>query len=549
MSDNPTYPGVYIQELESSVHTIVGVSTSVTAFIGRASKGIRNNAVTIHSFEEYVRNFGDLSKYSEMSYAVYHYFLNGGKDAVIVAIDDGTDFAHYTRKWKNDFSAIDPPYKDNAIGFKAYSPGKDGRNIAVIVKKNELIEGDNTVNLEVRQYNPSKDSTIDDNWAKTSIVLESFYNLSISSAGPRYVYDVIEQMSNYIRKRVPTITPPSTILIDNFLGVYTPDEAEAALEPKKTTIAGEDDVASASVDSSGIKKGIYALDDVDIFNILCIPPFNTDADVPASVYTNALSYCKKRRAILIIDPPLSWNKTKDAAEIDKTTSGSNYLGSLRKENAAVFFPRIKAFDPKDGNRIRNFVPCGFIAGVIARTDSERGVWKAPAGIQATIFGANDLAVNLTDPENGELNPLGINCLRIKPPAGIVVWGARTLRGADALTDQWKYLPVRRLALYIEESLYRGTQWIVFEPNDEGLWSQIRLNIGSFMHDLFTKGAFQGSNPKEAYLVKCDSETTTQYDIDRGIVNIIVGFAPLKPAEFVMIKIKQLAGQTAMEGTA
>jgi phage tail sheath protein FI len=149
---------------------------------------------------------------------------------------------------------------------------------------------------------------------------------------------------------------------------------------------------------------------------------------------------------------------------------------------------------------------------------------------------------LTDPENGTLNPLAINCLRSFPVIGNVVWGSRTLEGADQLASQWKYLPVRRLALYIEESLYRGTQWVVFEPNDEPLWAQIRLNLGSFMQGLFRQGAFQGKTPREAYLVKCDKETTTQDDINRGIVNILVGFAPLKPAEFVIIKISQLAGE-------
>ena len=153
---------------------------------------------------------------------------------------------------------------------------------------------------------------------------------------------------------------------------------------------------------------------------------------------------------------------------------------------------------------------------------------------------------MDDNDNGDLNPLGINCIRNFPSGyGIVLWGARTLRGADVLTDQWKYLPVRRTALYIEESLYRGTKWVVFEPNDEKLWAQIRLNIGAFMHDLFRKGAFQGTDPKKAYLVKCDSETTTQEDIDRGIVNILVGFAPLKPAEFVIIQIEQLTNQDSL----
>jgi phage tail sheath protein FI len=153
-----------------------------------------------------------------------------------------------------------------------------------------------------------------------------------------------------------------------------------------------------------------------------------------------------------------------------------------------------------------------------------------------------LTVSLTNNENGQLNPLGVNCLRPMPAAGRVVWGSRTLQGNDRLASEWKYVPVRRTALFIEETLYRGLQWVVFEPNDEPLWSQIRLNVGAFMNSLFRQGAFQGSTPREAYFVKCDKETTTQNDIDRGIVNILVGFAPLKPAEFVVIKLQQIAGQ-------
>jgi len=196
---------------------------------------------------------------------------------------------------------------------------------------------------------------------------------------------------------------------------------------------------------------------------------------------------------------------------------------------------------KDG-QIDTFVPSGAVAGIFARTDAQRGVWKAPAGQEATLVGVVDLSVPLTDDENGELNPLGINCLRAFPIVGRVVWGARTLQGADQLASEWKYIPVRRTALFIEESLYRGTKWVVFEPNDESLWAQIRLNVGAFMHNLFRQGAFQGKSAREAYFVKCDSETTTQNDIDQGIVNILVGFAPLKPAEFVIIQIQQMAGQ-------
>ena len=179
---------------------------------------------------------------------------------------------------------------------------------------------------------------------------------------------------------------------------------------------------------------------------------------------------------------------------------------------------------------------------MARTDTTRGVWKAPAGLDASINGIQGINVPLNDAENGMLNPLGINCLRVFPVNGRVIWGARTLRGADQLADEWKYIPVRRTALFIEESLYRGTQWVVFEPNDEPLWAQIRLNIGAFMHNLFRQGAFQGTTPRDAYFVKCDKETTMQNDINLGIVNIVVGFAPLKPAEFVIIKLQQMAGQ-------
>jgi hypothetical protein len=224
---------------------------------------------------------------------------------------------------------------------------------------------------------------------------------------------------------------------------------------------------------------------------------------------------------------------------DAVSAANSYLTD---KNAAVFFPRITRPDPFHGGQPAEFGAGGAVAGVCARTDAQRGVWKAPAGLEATIVGAPQLSVPLTDAEVGLLNPLGINCLRALPGVGRVVWGARTRQGADRLTSEWKYIPVRRMALFLEESLYRGTQWVVFEPNDEPLWSQIRLNVGAFMQTLFRQGAFQGKTPQEAYLVKCDSETTTQDDVNLGVVNILVGFAPLKPAEFVVLKIQQLAGQ-------
>ena len=291
------------------------------------------------------------------------------------------------------------------------------------------------------------------------------------------------------------------------------------------------------------KKGMHALEQADLFNLLCIPPYKAPGetlDVDVNLISAAGAYCEERRAMLIVDSPKDW-KDKSAAKEKFTDVSADHVGT-RSKNAALFFPRLKQPNPLSENQMEEFVPCGTVAGIFARTDTQRGVWKAPAGLDAGLVGTPALSVLLTDAENGELNPLGINCLRSFPVTGRVVWGSRTLRGADQLADEWKYIPVRRLALYIEESLFRGTQWVVFEPNDEPLWAQIRLNVGAFMNNLFRQGAFQGTTPREAYFVKCDKETTTQNDANLGVVNIVVGFAPLKPAEFVIIKIQQMAGQ-------
>jgi phage tail sheath protein FI len=242
---------------------------------------------------------------------------------------------------------------------------------------------------------------------------------------------------------------------------------------------------------------------------------------------------------LIVDAPQSLKPD----EIRERITGPTLLPKADLGTyAAIYYPWVQLPDPLKGGRLRSFPPSGIIAGLCARTDTTRGVWKAPAGIDANLIGVQGLDYTMTDNENGTLNPHGINCLRAFPVYGIVCWGARTVSGDDQIASEYKYVPIRRFALFIEESLYRGLKWVVFEPNDEPLWAQIRLNVGAFMHNLFRQGAFQGKTPREAYLVKCDSETTTQNDIDLGIVNILVAFAPLKPAEFVIIKIQQLAGQ-------
>lgn len=322
------------------------------------------------------------------------------------------------------------------------------------------------------------------------------------------------------------------------LGEYSTSAGSSALI---NSSEGNDGSLPDSTDLIGNrigKKGIYMLEDVDQFNLLCIPFIANFEDTAKAnaVVSVAESYCKERQAFFIMDTPVG---------IDERQKIKNWINSnstLRDRNVALYYPRVKIPDPLDEYRLRSFGASGTIAGLYARTDSERGVWKAPAGIDAKLINVYELEDILTDDENGTLNPLAINCLRNFPLYGNICWGARTLDGADQIGSEWKYIPVRRTALFLEESLYRGLKWVVFEPNDEPLWAQIRLNVGAFMHSLFRQHAFQGMTPREAYFVKCDKETTTQDDINKGIVNIVVGFAPLKPAEFVVIKIQQMAGQ-------
>jgi phage tail sheath protein FI len=380
----------------------------------------------------------------------------------------------------------------------------------------------------------------------TTGATEYIRNLSVQTNDPRRIDRILPSESQLVRVlgALPNDRPGESPLVSPGQDPFGDNTSIGVLEEAKAA----DSQSLTSLDylgSQANKQGLFALENVDLFNLLCIPPYSFDADVDALVWAAAASYCEKRRAFLIVDPPAVKNAwvNKDAAKGDGKTTGVEALGT-RSDHAAVFFPLLREPNPLLNNQLNPVAPCGAVAGIFARTDSQRGVWKAPAGLDAAFSSVSQLSVTLTDPEIGELNPLGINCLKVAPGAGPVIWGARTLAGADRRTPSAleKYIPVRRLALYLEESLFRGTQWVVFEPNDAALWAQIRLNVGAFMHDLFVRGAFQGTTPQQAYFVRCDSETTTQNDIDRGIVNILVGFAPLKPAEFVIIQIQQIAGQ-------
>jgi phage tail sheath protein FI len=513
----PTFPGVYIEEVPSSVRTISGVATSITAFLGRAPRGPVNDPVTITSFADFERGFGGLSADAPMTYAVRDFFLNGGSRAVVARLfrpPTGGGVAKATL---------------GALKLEAANAGAWGN-----VLRTRIDHADITAEIAER----------------FGLAQTDLFNLTITGGPPESATERIRNLSlkEGARRVDRVLARESQLVRVQRKADGTPDLPTATERPAETT--GESPALAGGVDSQPLdqvtylgaraqKTGLFALERTELFNLLCIPPDTRDGSTPAPVYQAALQYCVERRAMLIVDPPAAMGVANASAELN----GLGLTGPSAR-NAALYFPRLLQSDPLRDGQLDTFVPCGAVAGVIARTDAQRGVWKAPAGLDAAVAGVQGLSIRLTDAENGLLNPRGVNCLRALPAAGTVVWGARTLRGADQLGDEYKYVPVRRLALFIEETLFRGTQFAVFEPNDEPLWSQIRLNVGAFMQTLFVQGAFQGRTPQEAYFVKCDKDTTTQQDINLGIVNILVGFAAVKPAEFVILKIQQIAGQVA-----
>jgi phage tail sheath protein FI len=289
------------------------------------------------------------------------------------------------------------------------------------------------------------------------------------------------------------------------------------------------------------RQGLYALEQVDAFNLLVLSPDRGPTgsiDIDRTVIAAAATYCEQRLALLLIDAPASWTS---AAMVEAAMShGAASTWGTGSSNAALFFPRIHKADPLAGGATQTYAPSGAVAGVISHTDASRGVWKAPAGTAATIAGVSGVSVAVNDAQNASLQGLGVNGLRTFPQAGTVVWGARTLAGSDKAGDQFRYIPVRRTALFLEQSLRAGLAWVSFQPNNEALWSSIRLNVGAFLNALFLKGAFQGPTAQEAYFVRCDASTITQADVAAGIVNLQVGFAPLKPAEFVILSLQLIA---------
>lgn len=583
-------PGVYVEEIPSGVRPITGASTSDTAFVDYFARGPVDRAVRITSWGDFEREFGGLNTCSEASYAIAQYYLNGGKIAWVVRVAAGATTASRVLTGVQRNSTLpappEPSAKEEEVAGKgegsktskpsppiltvsAISPGSWGNKLQIAIDYHGVPEGTTAFNLVVRETSQVGGQVV---------ASEVHRNLSADPNSSQYVETVVGRNSRLIRVEhnfagvVPSATakdaagdPKSALWLllgdSRYFDESKPEDAglkeapaewenPSVTEGKDGTLPGSDTwkksageaalLGTGGGETTSGARGMYALKNIapHVFSLLCLPAAAELSQASAKkVWAAAATFCEAERAFLLADIG------EEISTPEQMTSWKTNV-SPQSDHAAVYFPRLLVPDPLRANAPRSVGPSGTIAGVIARTDAERGVWKAPAGTEASLRNAS-LSVQLTDEETGALNPFGINVLRTFPVYGNVVWGARTLRGADMQTSEWKYIPVRRTALYIEEALTQGLKWVVFQPNDEALWAQIRMNVSSFMQGLFRQGAFAGTTPREAYVVKCDSETTPPDQVDAGIVNIEVGFAPLKPAEFVVIKLQQLAGQVGL----
>ena len=537
------YPGVYVQELPSGQHVITPSPTSITAFIGRTLEGPVDAPLTILSFGDFQRLYGGLAFDYPLSYAVNDFFANGGSQAVIARLfepnldgDDGCSLLKFAPRTYGEAN------EQVLLVLKAASPGLWGNRLTAKIDMTGITE---VSAKSFSEYDLTEKDlfnltiSLEDSKGKV-VKSERYLNLTVKTTGkaasfPCRIDRVLADQSMLARIAALSASPPPNGAISRGVGGHD----GTYLTPK--TYLG----------SQAKKTGLYMLEHIPIFNLLSIPPDHrilpkvpkAEQDLDRVVRAEAARYCADRRAFYIVDPLEEWSELTEKGRVQDITpvqlgiNGQNKDGIEIERNAAVFFPRLWQEDILMDAKPALFSPSGAIAGIIAATDVSGGVWKAPAGTEAGLANILKLEVNLTDAQNELLNPLGVNCLRNFPVFGSVIWGSRTLRGADVMEDDYKYIPVRRLALFIEDSVIRGTEWAVFEPNDEALWASLRLSVETFLADLARQGAFYN------YSVACDATTTTAEDVAQGVVNIIILIAPVRPAEFITLHISQLACQS------
>lgn len=533
MPVTPTYPGIYIEEVRSNAHSITAAATSIAVFVGYTHpfKTNPNNwgkAVRVFSFSDFERECGGFFNSDRLTahvaHAVNNFFLNGGSDAYVVPLQPHFyDMASGTPVDKGAMAPAEVTI--GGIRFIALEPTDAHHPMSITI--NNLQPSDPLLPLVF---------DLADIQVTYGSRAETFRKVQLKTVGAE----------NIIEQRIGTAAKPVSSLISVAPVGGAVTSYVAAVNQIPLGYPNPPFVANYPLpgwttynpaDFAPVFEQDQPLDKVPIFNLMVLPGISDNA-----VWSAALAFCERKQAFLIMDAPRddSADGAGGLTKVEDTFRG----GAVPKSpNGAFYFPWLLATDPLTGVQ-RDVPPSGYVAGIYARTDTNRGVWKAPAGLETTVLNTSGVVERgrMTDMRQGTLNPIGVNCLRDFPGIGTVIFGARTLVAANPAFEQFRYVPVRRMTLFLEQTLLRNLTWVIFEPNDEPLWVAIRTSIEAFMLSLFRQGAFQGTMPSQAFQVTCDKTTTTQTDIDNGIVNIVVAFAPLKPAEFVIVKIAQLAGQ-------
>jgi phage tail sheath protein FI len=539
LSVTTSYPGVYIQELPSLTHSITPAPTSIAVFVGYTHPFLTPQAnylkaIQLFSTADYQANFGGfffspwLPDY--MGQAVYQFFLNGGPSCYVVGLpavqyySGGQPVEEAGNPVELKPASVVVTSGSGTITFTALQP--------VGVPATAPATGTDGIPMQVAISNPQPTGP---------------------TPPPNTSADVVVSYGSIVEtyRQVPIAQLASTLhasrLVSVALSSTPPTEYPTSGSPFSLGYGTPPPQVGWTLINLGDFGQVFeeyaSLDKVPVFNLLATPGISD-----YSVTSAAAAYCERKRAFLIIDTPSPASSGWDANSVVQGISG----GSLELSsdfpvsiNAALYYPWLASTELVTGTAITS-PPSGFVAGMYGQEDSARGVWKSPAGIETTLTGTTGVAAGgvVTDPQQGVLNENALNCLRQFPGIGTVIFGARTTAGADANTaqQQWKYVAVRRMALFIEQSLYANLTWAVFEPNAQPLWDALTQDVTAFMLSLFRQGAFAGTTPSESFVVQCNSTTTTATDISQGRVNILVGFAPLVPAEFVIVQIAQLAGQ-------
>jgi phage tail sheath protein FI len=511
----PTYltPGVYVEEVQSGARPIEGVGTAVAAFVGFAEAGPFHTPTLVTSWDQYTQQFGGFTEGTYLAHAVYGYFANGGGAAYVVRIggsaeDSSAPAADGTGRGQQ----AGAPRPVELGGFLvAARPGATGVSVEIADAPGEEPPEDRFRFL-VRQGG----EVVETYEASTRKSVKGYL---VSQARNSKLVEVTE------RRDAPQARPAAQT-------VALPDApaapgAVARLDP------------SEYVGDAAARTGFGGLETIDEITMVAVPDLmsayqrgDIDAEGVRTVQLAVISHCEQmgdRVAVLDTPPGLTAQQVRTWRN-DEAGYDSRY--------ATLYYPWVRVFDPAAG-RNTTVPPSGHIAGVWARSDAERGVHKAPAN--EVIRGAVDLEIRLSKGEQDLLNPIGVNCVRAFPGRGVRVWGARTLSSDPA----WRYLNVRRLFNYLEESILLGTQWVVFEPNDDRLWSSIRRNVAAFLTEEWRRGALFGRTAEEAFYVKCDRDNNPQESIDQGRVVCEIGVAPVKPAEFVVFRLAQFSDSTSL----